>query len=146
MSLNPENKCAHLYSQEVDLTKATIEGMFEMQKHLQDSLAFKGKAIDYDEATFTQKVADIKSQWVNFNLEMAELIEKLPHKRWKTYTEEQKLDFTSEEHRLETLYEFIDCWHFFMNIGLALGIDGETFKKLYLTKNKENFDRQTRGY
>jgi hypothetical protein len=33
-----------------------------------------------------------------------------------------------------------------MNVGLALGIDGDTFEKLYITKNKENFDRQARGY
>lgn len=146
MSLNPENKCAHLFAQEVDLTKITIEEMFKMQKGLQDNLAFKGRALDYDEAPFATRVRDVTTQWRNMNLEMAELLERLPYKEWKTYTPEQKAGFTSEEQRLEVLYEYIDVFHFFMNIGLALGIDGDTFKRLYATKNKENFDRQARGY
>ncbi len=144
MSVNPENKCSHLFNQKVDLSKITIEEMFKMQKSLQDHLAAKGKALDYDTASFREKVSDITIQWRNMNLEMAELIERLPFKEWKTYKTE---DFQqTEEERLETLYEYIDIFHFFMNVGLALGIDGDTFKKLYVTKNKENFDRQARGY
>lgn len=146
MSLNPENKCSHLYSQEVDLNAVTIDEMFRLQKHLQDNLAFKGRALDYDEATFAQRVRDVTTQWRNMNLEMAELLERLPYKEWKTYSDEAKAGFTSEEQRLEVLYEYIDVFHFFMNIGLALGITGEEFKKLYATKNKENLDRQARGY
>jgi len=79
-------------------------------------------------------------------LEFAELLERLPFKEWKTYPEERLLGFKDEEDMLETYYEYIDMFHFFMNIGLALGIDGETFEKLYVTKNQENFDRQARGY
>lgn len=146
MSLNPENKCSHLFSQEVDLAKVTIDEMFKMQKSLQDNLAGKGRALDYDRSDFQAKVRDITTQWRNMNLEMAELLERLPYKEWKSYTAEQKAGFTSEEQRLEVLYEYIDVFHFFMNVGLALGIDGETFRRLYATKNKENFDRQARGY
>lgn len=146
MSMNPENKCSHLYNQEVDLNSITIEKMFDMQKNLQDNLAFKGKALNYDEATFAQRVRDVTTQWRNMNLEMAELLERLPYKEWKNYTPEQKADWVSEEQRLEVLYEYIDVFHFFMNVGLALGITGEEFKKLYATKNKENLDRQARGY
>jgi dimeric dUTPase (all-alpha-NTP-PPase superfamily) len=79
-------------------------------------------------------------------MEMTELLDRLPWKEWKTYTEAQKAGFLSEEDKLETYYEYIDVFHFFMNVGLALGIDGDTFEKLYITKNKENFDRQARGY
>lgn len=146
MSLNPENKCSHLYNQPVDLTQVTIEKMFEMQKSLQDNLAFKGRALDYDEATFAQRVRDVTTQWRNITLEFSELMERLPFKEWKTYSEEEKAGWTSEEQRLEVLYEYIDIFHFFMNIGLALGVTGDEFKRLYATKNKENFDRQARGY
>jgi hypothetical protein len=145
--MNPENKCAHLYNQEVDVDKITIEEMFKMQLALQDHvLKTKGRGMDYHSASFEERVADITRQWRNINCEMAELIERLPFKEWKNYTPEQKAGFTSEEHRLEVLYEYIDIWHFIMNIGLALGVNGETFKKLYATKNKENIDRQNRGY
>lgn len=142
--INPENKCSHLFNQECHLP--TIEEMFEMQKSLQDHLASFGKALDYDKATHKQKVDDISKQWRNMNLEMSELLERLPYKEWKTYPMENLMGFTSEEDKLETFYEYIDVFHFFMNVGLALGIDGETFRRLYATKNKENFDRQKRGY
>jgi dimeric dUTPase (all-alpha-NTP-PPase superfamily) len=146
MSLNPENKCAHLFNQSVDLSEITIEEMFKMQRTLQDYLAARGRAIDFSTATFGERVSEVSRQWRNMNTEMAELIERLPYKEWKTYSEAEKSGFTSEEHRLEVLYEYIDVFHFFVNVGLALGIDGETFKRLYATKNKENFDRQNRGY
>ena len=146
--MNPENKCSHLFAQEVDVDEITIERMFEMQLELQDRLADKGRALYYKSphTSFRDRVNDITTQWRNMNLEMAELLERLPYKEWKTYSTEQKVNFLNNEHKLETFYEYIDVFHFFLNVGLALGIDGPTFKKLYATKNKENFDRQKRGY
>jgi hypothetical protein len=145
MNLNPENKCAQLFNQKVEFDP-TIEVMLDMQAQLQKNLAARGRALDHSTATFAEKVRDITTQWRNMNLEMAELLERLPYKEWKSYTEEQKAGFLNDEHRLETFYEFIDVFHFFMNIALDLGIDGPTFKKLYATKNAENFARQARGY
>lgn len=145
--INPENKCAHLYNQPVDLDKITIEEMFRLQLGLQKHvLRTKGRGMDYVDADFETRVADLTVQWRNMTTEFTELLERLPFKEWKNYTREQKSGFTSEEHRLEVLYEYIDMFHFFMNMGLALGVDGETFKKLYATKNRENIERQNRGY
>lgn len=118
--------------------------MFELQRRLQDHLARKGRAIDLDKATFTEKVREITTQWRNLTLEFAELLERLPYKEWKTYTTEQRE--LSDEEMLEVKYEYIDMFHFFLNIGLCLGVTGEEFEKLYLTKNQENFNRQNRGY
>lgn len=118
--------------------------MFALQKELQDRLATSGKGIHIDTATFEEKVANITVQWRNLTLEFAELLERLPYKEWKTYTAEQRVNAMSD--LLETKYEYIDMFHFFLNIGLLLGITGEEFEKLYLTKNKENFERQKRGY
>lgn len=144
---NPENKCAHLYSQPVDLSEVTIEEMFRLQLALQDHvLKVKGRGMDYRNDDFTKRVGDLSTQWRNMTTEFTEMLERLPFKEWKNYSAEQKSGFTSEEHRLEVLYEYIDMFHFFMNMGLALGVDGETFKRLYATKNKENIDRQNRGY
>lgn len=145
MSLNPENKCSHLFSQEITISP-DIEKMFKMQKSLQDYVADKGKGLDFDAATFKDKVDQITKEWRNLTCEFAELLERLPFKEWKSYSPEQLNGFVSEEEKLEIWYEYIDMFHFYMNIGLLLGIDGETFKKLYATKNKENFDRQDRGY
>jgi len=145
MSLNPENKCADLFK-DVPKLKNPIVDMFNMQRSLQDRLAATNRALDLSKATHKQKIDDISVQWRNMTLEFAELVERLPFKEWKTYSPEVLEGFKDEEDMLETYYEYIDMFHFFMNIGLALGIDGDTFEKLYITKNKENFDRQERGY
>ena len=120
--------------------------IFKMQEQLQDFLAKKGRAIDYRSASFKDRVDDITIQWRNMNTEMTELLDRLPWKEWKTYSDEQLTDFIDDEHMLEVYYEYVDVFHFFVNVGLALGIDGEILEKLYYTKNKENFDRQDRGY
>ena len=145
MNLNPENKCAQLFKDTPKLNDSIVD-MFKMQRSLQDTLAKTGRAIDLETATHKEKINDISAQWRNMTLEFAELLERLPFKEWKTYPAETLNGFKDDEDMLETYYEYIDMFHFFMNIGLNLGIDGETFEKLYVTKNKENFDRQARGY
>lgn len=144
--MNPENKCAHLFDPNLKKLENPVVDMFEMQASLQRKLASTGRALNYDTASHKQKVDDISKQWRNISLEFAELLERLPFKEWKTYSPEQLAGFKDDEDKLETYYEYIDMFHFFMNMGLALGIDGETFEKLYISKNKENFDRQARGY
>lgn len=144
--MNPENKCSHLIDQDVPKLQDPVADMFKMQASLQKHLAEKGRAVDYDNASFKERVDDISVQWRNMNMEMTELLERLPWKEWKSYPEAQLNGYESDEAKLETFYEYIDIFHFFMNIGLALGIDGDTFEKLYVTKNKENFDRQEGKY
>lgn len=144
--MKQENKCSQLFDRTVPKLETPLKQMFEMQKSLQDRLASSGKGLDFDKASFIEKVNQISMEWKNITLEMAELVERLPHKSWKNYTESQKTGWESEEHKLETWYEYIDVFHFFMNIGLLLGISPDDFEKLYVTKNAENFDRQKRGY
>lgn len=146
MSLNPENTCSHLFNDNIKKLDNPIVDMFNMQLSLQRHLAEKGRALNYDTASHKEKVNDISNQWRNISLEFAELLDRLPFKEWKTYSPEQLAGFKDDADKLETYYEYIDMFHFFMNIGLALGIDGDTFEKLYVTKNQENFDRQARGY
>ena len=145
-TMNPENKCAHLFMQSTKKLEDPLREMFEMQLSLQKRLASEGKGVDYSNAEFKACVDDITVQWRNLTTEFTELLERLPFKEWKNYTDEQKKDFLNSDHRLEVWYEYADMFHFFMNIGLALGINGDTLEHLYVTKNKENFDRQDRGY
>lgn len=142
--LNPENTCAHLVNEEVAVLPS-IEEMFEMQLKLQNFLAARGKSIDYVNASFKTRVDQLTIQKRNFDTEFVELLDRLPWKEWKTYTPEQLEDLTGDP-LIETQMEFVDMFHFFMNIGLLLKIDGKTLQKLYYLKNKENFDRQIRGY
>jgi dimeric dUTPase (all-alpha-NTP-PPase superfamily) len=142
--LNPENKCAQLMEQESK--ELTLKEMFEMQLSLQCNMFARGKGIDYVNGSFKEKVNDITIQFRNLNTEFVELLERLPWKEWKTYSPEQLSGWTSKEQELETKFEFVDMFHFFMNIGLLIGITPEEMTKMYYLKNKENFDRQERGY
>jgi dimeric dUTPase (all-alpha-NTP-PPase superfamily) len=139
---NEKALCAPLYDKTIPKLSDPLREIFRLQQNLQRNLAARGKALDYDSASFTQKVAEISNQWRNLTLEFAELLERLPYKEWKSY---KSLELSDEE-MLETKYEYIDMFHFFLNIGLCLGIDGDEFERLYVTKNKENIDRQKRGY
>ena len=142
--INPENKCKHLWDQQVEKLKEPLKEIFEMQLSLQKSLALRGRAVDYSQASFKENVDDITKQWRNLTLEFSELLERLPFKEWKSYTLEQLEG--GDQDILEIWYEYADMFHFFINIGLALNIKGDTLERLYVTKNAENFDRQKRGY
>jgi dimeric dUTPase (all-alpha-NTP-PPase superfamily) len=142
--LNPENKCAQLITQ--DSKELTLKEMFEMQLSLQKEMFRRGKGIDYVNGDFKDKVDNITIQYRNLNTEFVELLERLPFKEWKTYSQSQMVGWISKEQELETKFEYVDMWHFFMNIGLLIGITPEELTKMYYLKNKENFDRQERGY
>ena len=144
--VNPENKCAQLWNEDIGANQVFdpvdwLHQIFEVQSSLQ-----KRVGTDPAEMDFPDRVNFIKENWNFLTCEYAELLERLPFKTWKKYTPEQLAGFTDEEHKLEVWYEWCDMLHFFVNIGLCLGINGQTAFKLYYTKNKENFARQDRGY
>ena len=138
MSLT-ENKCAHLF--EHHSVPEPLRKMLELQGDLQKRLG-----IDYSNMPFKDRISWIMVNWSCLTSEYAELLDRLPFKHWKKYSKEQLEGFVTEEQKLEVFYEFIDMFHFFLNMALALGIDHDTLVSLYLTKNAENFDRQNRGY
>lgn len=144
MSLNPENKCAQLMSQ--PSRELTLKEMFDMQLSLQNNMFMRGKGIDYVDGTFKQKVDNLTIQKRNLDTEFVELLAMLPWKEWRSYSAEQLSGWQSEEQMLETKFEYVDMFHFFINMGLLIGITPEELSKMYYLKNKENFDRQDRGY
>ncbi len=142
--INPENQCAHLTDKE---TKSlSLKEMFDMQLSLQLNMFERGRGVDYVNGTFKEKVDNLTIQKRNLDTEFVELIERLPWKEWKTYSAEQLSGWTSKEQELETKFEYVDMLHFFINLGLLIGISAEEVGQLYYLKNKENFDRQERGY
>lgn len=81
------------------------------------------------------------SDWGSICEGIGELIGELPFKKWKTYSEDGlKIDST----KLNTIAQAITIKFMFM--GETLGVTFEDFKRLYISKNIENFDRQDRGY
>lgn len=154
--INPDNKCSQLLSCSLaEFRKkvrkeesTTLQELFEMQKSLQLRVN-QPVAIpivpdaEYQTEYFKITAGNIMESWSLLTLEYAELLERLPFKHWKRYPDMMKM---SDEDILELQFEFIDMFHFFMNIGIALGLTGDEVAALYKLKNNENHDRQNRGY
>lgn len=70
-------------------------------------------------------------------------------KHWKKNHEkatQRPLSELTDEELLELKFELVDELHFFFNKCLALGMTAEELYTMYLAKNKENIERQLRGY
>ena len=70
-------------------------------------------------------------------------------KRWKkayaSFSEKTFKDL-SEADQLECKFEIIDILHFFMNMATSIGMTSQEMYNMYMSKNQENRDRQSRGY
>jgi hypothetical protein len=78
--------------------------------------------------------------------EFAEIWDLLPWKHWKSVHRANRQDAIPDVERLELKYELIDIFHFVLNMCIILGMDWQEFCDLYVTKMRENHDRQDRGY
>lgn len=71
-------------------------------------------------------------------------------KKWKSKHDDIRSELINENLTLddqkERSFEAIDMMHFVFNILLALGIESDDLYIYYMLKNKENFERQKRGY
>ena len=71
---------------------------------------------------------------------MDELSEVLGHISWKHWRTPGPVD------EIEVKYELVDLLHFLISMMLVWDMDAEEVYTMYLAKNKENHDRQKRGY
>lgn len=70
-------------------------------------------------------------------------------KRWKkAYDSYEKMRFSelTETDQLECKFEIIDMLHFFMNYAISIGMTPKEMYNMYMSKNKENRNRQKNGY
>jgi len=139
-----ENKCTHLAPEMLPtlVDDDTLKLIYEKQCDFQEKL---GRLALIRKASPRQMCDYLKDQIIQLISELMEILDRLPQKHWKKYPEWDK-GWPSEELRNETLFEYIDALHFFMNIGVVLGFSPEEIRAFYLAKNKENIDRQNRGY
>lgn len=84
---------------------------------------------------------ELLSDWGSISENVGKLIGELPFKKWKTYSED---NLKVDSKKLNEIAQEITIKFMFM--GITLGITFEDFKRLYVSKNIENFDRQNRGY
>ena len=167
--VEPEKEKA-LQQQYEDLLKQgkdPLEVMFENQLKLQMSLNEKLPEFNPDPRDLTQDgTAGEVCDWVTrnrdcINDEMQELVVSLGQmsrgekaandiwKQWKAgHGEARNIKFSdfSDDDKLEVRMEFIDIFHFVINLGIGLGISPSDVFKLYALKNEENMNRYKGGY
>lgn len=150
---NSDNHCSDL---EVKDNKSNdFDFIFNMQKILQEN------NYNYDFSKMT--LHDI-AQFYFMNKhaiedEMSEMFDALGGikdgignavwKPWKTANVKAKfmtINDLSENDLKELKMEIVDMFHFFMNFGIVIGMTGSELYNMYIAKNKENWDRQKRGY
>ena len=143
--MKTENKCFDLKPEQLKLLKKgdKLKQIFEEQIALQERL---GTMALYRKTNLKGKVEYVKDNIIHLGMELAEMLERLPFKHWKKYSKEFEKDWESDEQRVETIFEYIDALHFFLNIGIILGFSVEEVYYYYMSKNRENFERQNRGY
>ena len=81
--------------------------------------------------------------------EWQEVLDRLPWKSWKANHRLRIADGEAlpDDVRLEIKYELVDALHFLLNMMIRAGFDSwHEVESFYWAKNKENFDRQERGY
>jgi dimeric dUTPase (all-alpha-NTP-PPase superfamily) len=69
-----------------------------------------------------------------------EAIELQRETNWKWWKKEKSID----EQKIQE--EIIDIWHFLLQLTIEAGIDSKKLIETYLKKNKENLNRQEKGY
>lgn len=71
---------------------------------------------------------------------------------WKTWkdahakTKVRSISDLSDSDMIELKMEVVDMLHFYMNYWLSIGGTPQELYNMYFAKNKENHDRQKRGY
>ncbi len=141
-----------------------LDEMLGMQKRLQTKLAAEKPEMNLDPNnidTAGKTVDWMRTQWDCMSDEFRELLTSLGGmssgeknasgvwKAWKSNNLEKRATLIkdlSPEDQLEIKFELIDIWHFFLNMNIALGMTSDEIFELYYLKNKENFERQNRGY
>lgn len=162
MTESPQNfqSCAHLEVEDVfSKSENTLEDLYNLQKDIQENV------YGYDfEALRAAPLPEMRKffDW-NYHAiqdEMRETFDALGGikdgignavwKPWKKAYHEKAPTMTfnemSDSDKKELWMELIDQQHFLFNMMIASGMTAQDLMNLYFAKNKENRDRQNRGY
>ncbi|MDL2234906.1 dUTPase [Christensenellaceae bacterium OttesenSCG-928-L17] len=104
-----------------------LDTIFEMQQ-----------ALDEDITTRRHLTHITAEEWIQKDVlaiiaELGELLNEVNFKWWKNPKEIQ----TAALHE-----EMVDVLHFFVSMCIRAGMDADTLYRIYMDKNKENFNRQ----
>jgi NTP pyrophosphatase (non-canonical NTP hydrolase) len=156
-------ECSHLeIVSEFEKSKSNVErdtlgDLMNLQKTIQQDVY----GYDFEEMQNNMKKMSEFWQWNMWALsdEMHEAMNALGGikdgigsgvwKPWKKSNKElpnMKLSDLSESDLKELKMEITDCAHFFLNLAISIGMTSQELYDYYFAKNKENIERQKRGY
>lgn len=116
----------------------TLQKMLDAQDAFQASLpsgALQGLALDK-----TDIPTAVQALFINTYAAEDELHELLAETSWKPWAKGDRLDLEAARG------EFIDVWHFVLNIANILGLDEDAIAERYAKKRGVNIARQEAGY
>lgn len=114
----------------------------QIQKDLQEHIG-RTTAPAY---THEEMIERFRDEQLAITNELAEIWDQLPWKHWKVDHRARRPKMLDPHTLTEIQFELIDIFHFFLNMCIATGMDWQRFCDLYMTKMRENHDRQDRGY
>lgn len=103
-----------------------LERIFEMQNLLDTDIRQK-RQLEFSREEWMQK------EVLAMLSELSEVLDEVNFKWWKN---KKPVDTEALQG------ELVDILHFFVSMCLHAGLSAETLYEKYMTKNKENFDRQ----
>ena len=128
--------------------KGALGMMLERQMNLQRKVFHSGNGPDWENLDLETRCALMKEFVYQCTEEFHEMNRELPYmKPWKQY--EASLNMTGTqiaeyEHRARA--EFVDAWHFMLNMANLLKFTEQTLEEAYNEKNKVNHKRQEEKY
>jgi hypothetical protein len=157
---NVDNSCAHLEVEDVfNESKNTLADLYNLQKDIQENV------YGYNFEELREKPLNEFRQFFDWNYhaiqdELRETFDALGGikdgigngvwKPWKKSFHEKAPNMTfnslTDDDKKELQMELIDIQHFLFNMMLASGLTPPDLMNMYFAKNKENRERQKRGY
>lgn len=157
---NQANECFELeINDHYSTTKEGLSELMELQKSIQENV------YKCDFTAMQSNLKELKEFWdMNYHAIQDELREAFDAlggihdgvgsgvwKRWKkshAQVPNMKLSDLSERDMIELKFELIDIQHFLFNMMLSIGMTPQEVFNMYISKNKENIERQNRpgGY
>ena len=120
----------------MNVNKDVLQTIFDSQKSFQAIFGTNFETLeDKDRSEYINEHASFLVE------ETYEMLREMKYRKsWKDYS-----SWTPEkddEQLIKMKEEWIDMFHFIVNIGLALDFDANEVLKMYIDKNKLNYERQ----
>lgn len=123
-----------------------LEAQYQLQRRIHAKAGLPYAPIAATEAAF---LASFRMNTEAMSSEWEEIRDRLPWKEWKAGHRARIADgaLLADDERLEIKYELVDALHFLLNMMIRAGFTSwHEVESFYWAKNRENLDRQERGY